>query len=222
LSRPLVVDALFPLLGHVLGPAETRYFAQIADVFPAFGRSFPLLAPRGQALAVPEGGLRALEALGFTAGDLPDLRPSRVREKLTEEAWKRHPASTEFPEGDYRAFRGALADYQARRFSGGNFEAALRRLDRSFGNYREQARRRVFSESATAEFHALQPLLRWIAGGQQARHLNLLSLRAALGEAGFAALAQRLGGLRAAPDESGIGAASVFAAEMPRWKEKRS
>lgn len=215
LSRPLVVDALFPLLGHVLGPAETRYFAQLADVFPAFGRGFPLLAPRGQALIVPEPGRRALEAIGFSAADLLDLRPSRVREKLTEEAWKRHPASAEFPEGGYRAFRDALAGYQGRRFPGGNFEGALRRLDRSFGNYREQARRMVFAEGAAPELRALQPLLRWIAGGQQDRHLNLLSLRAALGETGFAMLAERLG---AANDEGGIGAAAVFSADMPGWK----
>ncbi|HEX2612969.1 MAG TPA: bacillithiol biosynthesis BshC, partial [Fibrobacteria bacterium] len=216
LSRPLVVDTLFPLLGHVLGPAETRYFAQLADVFPAFGRSFPLLAPRGQALAVPESGLRALETLGFTAADLLDLRPSRVREKLTEEAWARHPASTEFPDAEYRAFRGTLSGYQERRFAGGNFEAALRRLDRSFGNYREQARRRVFAEDAAAGFRALQPLLRWLAGGQQDRHLNLLSLRAALGEAGFAALTERF---RAVGEEK-IGAATVLEADMPGWKEK--
>ena len=225
LSRPLVVDALFPVLGHVLGPAETRYFAQIADAFPVFGRSFPLLALRAQALVVPEEGLRALEALGFSVADLIDLRPSRVREILTEEAWKRHPAAAEFPEGDYRAFRDKLADYQGRRFAGGNFEAALRRLDRSFGNYREQARRQVFTENAAARFRALQPLLRWIAGGLQDRHLNLLSLRAALGEAGFAALAARLRTAGDATDTIGtidmgdIGATSVFAAEMKDWKE---
>ncbi len=217
LSRPLVADALFPLLGHVLGPAETRYFAQIADVFPVFGRSFPLLAPRAQAIVVPDAGFASLEALGFSAADLPDLRPSRVREGLTEEAWQRHPASSEFPEGDYREFRGRLSDYQARRFAGGNFEAALRRLDRSFGHYREQARRMVFAEAASGEFRALQPLLRWLAGGQQDRHLNLLSLRAALGEDGFAALARRL---RAAEDVDGIGTVAVFAAGIPAWKEK--
>lgn len=216
LSRPLVVDALFPLLGHVLGPAETRYFAQIADVFPVFGRSFPLLAPRGQALAVPERGLAALAALGFSAAELADLRPSRLRERLTDEAWKRHPASAEFPETDYKAFREKLSEYQGRCFAGGNFDAALRRLDRSFGNYREQARRMVFAETASAEFRALAPLLRWIAGGQQDRHLNLLSLRAALGEEGFAALAERL---RAAEPPEEIGAAVTIAAEMPLWKE---
>jgi hypothetical protein len=192
LTRPLVVDALFPALGHVLGPAELRYFAQLADVFPAFGRSFPLLAPRRQALVIPRAGLDTLKGIGFRAEELPDLRPSRVREHLTAEAWAKHPAAGDFPDADYRRFRESLGQYQGRRFAGGNFEAALRRLDRSFGHYREQARRLVFAEGAADRFRALQPLLRWLAGGAQDRHLNLLSLRGALGAEGFAELAAHL------------------------------
>ncbi len=197
LTRPLVVDTLFPALGHVLGPAELRYFGQLADVFSEFGRSFPLLSPRRQALGVHRSALSELEALGVQPGELFDLRPSRVREHLTAEAWRDHPAARAFPDADYLNFRAALAAYQAGSFpgnkDGGSFEGALRRLDRSFGNYREQARRLVFGERAAELFHALQPLLRWLAGGLQDRHLNLLSLRAALGGEGFAAWVAFLG-----------------------------
>lgn len=189
LSRPLVAGELFPVLGHVLGPAELRYFAQIADVFPAFGAALPPLAPRAQGTVVSAAGLREAARLGFTAGELQDLRPSHVRGRLTEEAWRRHAASREFPEADYRRFREALIGYQARLLPGAGFESPLRRFDRAFGHYREQARRRVYDRTAAADFQALRPLLRWLGNGTQDRHLNLLSLLDATGERGLAELA---------------------------------
>lgn len=200
LTRPLVVDSLFPTLGHILGPAELRYFAQIADVFPAFGCGFPALAPRQQSMLVPRAGLAALEALGFRGADLPDLKPSRVRAQLTDAAWRAHPAAAAFPDGGYAAFRAALADYEAARFprAGNRFDAARRKLDRALGHYRDAARAQVFTETAQERFHALQPLLRWLAGGSQDRHLNTLSLWNALETSGVtSSLTSGLGGFSA-------------------------
>jgi hypothetical protein len=202
LTRPLVVETLFPALGHVLGPAELRYFAQIADVFPAFGLSFPLLAPREQMMVVPAPGWAGLEALGFGAPELFDLRPSLVRERLTDRAWQDHDAARHFPEEAQARFQETLKDYQARWFPGADFEGPLRRLGRAFGHYRDRARKRVFEQSEAEAFQALQPLLRWIGNGAQDRHLNSLSLRNALGARGFAALKQEL--------EEAPGAARAF------------
>jgi bacillithiol biosynthesis cysteine-adding enzyme BshC len=197
LSRPLVVETLFPALGHVLGPAELRYFAQLADVFPVFGHSFPLVAPRQQALLVPQSGLHALSDLGFRVEDLTDLRPSRVRAQLTEQAWRAHPAAQDFPTESYARFRASLESYEASRFpgAGNRFDAARRRLDRAFGLHRDAARALVFAESAATRFAALQPLLRWLGGGSQDRHLNTLSLWNAWesgGAGGFSAYLSQL------------------------------
>jgi uncharacterized protein YllA (UPF0747 family) len=192
LTRPLVVEELFPTLGHVLGPAELRYFAQIADVFPAFDLSFPLLAPREQMMIVPAAGWRALQDLGFRAGELFDLRPSLVRERLTERAWQGHPAAQDFPESAQADFQAILKAYQARWFSGVDFDSSHRRLGRAFGHYRDQARKRVFEQHAAEAFQALQPLLRWLGNGAQDRHLGSLSLRSALGARGFAVLKEML------------------------------
>jgi bacillithiol biosynthesis cysteine-adding enzyme BshC len=182
LTRPLIVEQLFPALGHVLGPAELRYFAQLADVFPAFGESFPLVAPRRQAMLVPRADLMALEALGFRADELTDLRPSRVRAHLTEQAWRGHPAAAAFPDAEYERFREALKAYETENFpaAANRFETARRRLDRALGYHRDTARALVFAASAAEQFRALQPLLRWCAGGAQDRHLNSLSLWNAL------------------------------------------
>jgi bacillithiol biosynthesis cysteine-adding enzyme BshC len=192
LTRPLVVEALFPALAHVLGPAELRYFAQIADVFPAFDLSMPLLAPRQQAVALRRAAWGEFEALGFHPEELFDLRPTLVRERLTERAWKGHPAARAFPDDAHRALEDSLKAYQGRWFPGADFSSPLRRLGRAFGNYRERARRRVFEQSASEAFRALQPLLRWLGNGAQDRHLNTLSLRAALGAEGFAGLKREL------------------------------
>ncbi len=208
LSRPLVVESLFPVLGHVLGPAELRYFAQIADVFPAYGCSFPVLAPRAQATVVPATGLRRLEAMGFTAPDLHDLSPSRVRARLTEDAWNGHAAAHDFPGQDFARFKKALAGYQMRHFPGAGFDPALRRFDRAFAHYREQARRRVYEIAAAGSYAELRPLLRWLGSGAQDRHLNLLSLRAAVGAEGLALLAGQ-------PPETGDTGA-VYVADEPQ------
>ncbi len=197
LTRPLVVDALFPTLGHVLGPAELRYFAQLADVFPAFDRGFPLLAPRQQALVVPEAALRELESLGFQAVDPSDLTPSRVRARLTETAWAGHAAAAAFPDAAHARVSDAMAAYQAEFFpaAGNRFDAARRRLDRAVARYRDAARALVFAEAGQRRFEALQPLLRWLAGGSQDRHLNTLSLWNALeacGEGTFDAYGEAL------------------------------
>ncbi|MCD6023397.1 MAG: hypothetical protein K0Q91_313 [Fibrobacteria bacterium] len=207
LTRPLVVEALFPALGHVLGPAELRYFAQIADVFPAFGLSFPLLAPRDQRMLVPASGWNALEALGFRPEELFDLRPSLARERLTERAWQGHPAAANFPEGAQRGLLEALKAYQARWFPGADFDASHRRLGRAFGHYREQARKRVFEQKGAEALQALQPLLRWLGNGAQDRHLNSLSLRHALGAGGFAAWKE------ARPDPQGSACATPWTDE---------
>lgn len=186
LTRPLVVDALFPALGHVLGPAELRYFAQLAEVFPAFGRGFPLLAPRQQALLIPAAALRQLDSLGFTPSDMPTLTPSRLRARFTETAWAAHAAADAFPGEELARLREALARYQSRFFpaAGNRFEAARRRLERALEHHRETARALVFAETGQKRFEALKPLLRWLAGGSQDRHLNTLSLWNALEKGG--------------------------------------
>jgi hypothetical protein len=195
LTRPLVVEALFPTLAHVLGPAELRYFAQLADVFPAFGFSMPLLAPRRQATVISRASWSAFEALGFRVEELFELRPTLVRERLTERAWKDHPAAQAFPDEAHRALETSLKAYHERWFPGADFASPLRRLGRAFGHYREQARRRVFEQAASAAYRDLQPLLRWLGNGAQDRHLNTLSLRAALGAQGFEALKREVAGV---------------------------
>jgi hypothetical protein len=201
LSRPLVAESLFPVLGHVLGPAELRYFAQLSEVFPAFGFSMPPVAPRQQTLVCPEKEWRRLQDLGIQPGELPETGPSRLRARLTEKAWLEHPASANFPKAAFDEFSGTLRRYQSNLPGTGGLEAGMRRLEKAFGRYREAARQAVFTASAAKTHASMLPLLRWLGNGAQDRHLNLLSLRNAMGEGNFA---QWAGSLRSEAAELSI------------------
>ena len=193
LTRPLVVEEIFPLLGHVLGPAELRYFAQLADVFPAFGKSFPLLAPRQQLLACAKPDWERLAALGVNPEDAPAFGPSHLRALLSERAWKNHPAAKAFPDGAFQEFARFLKEYQDKSLPGpGALDSGLRRMERAFGRYRDAAKQAVFSREASEVYASFLPLLRWLGNGSQDRHINLLSLRNILGGDGFGELTNLL------------------------------
>lgn len=46
LSRPFLLEGLFPILGHVLGPAELKYFALVQKLFPLLKIQSPLVIKR--------------------------------------------------------------------------------------------------------------------------------------------------------------------------------
>lgn len=46
LLRPLYQDALLPTVAYVGGPAEIAYFAQLKEVYQAFGMPMPVICPR--------------------------------------------------------------------------------------------------------------------------------------------------------------------------------
>lgn len=66
LLNPLYQDTLFPALFHVLGPAETSYFAQVRPLYDHFGMTPPVLMPRHSLTVVTQRTISALEDLGIT------------------------------------------------------------------------------------------------------------------------------------------------------------
>ena len=185
LSRPLVAETLFPVLGHILGPGEIRYFGELSEVFPAFGFFHPLLAPRQHLLVSPEKDWKRLQDLGILAKGFPELDPSQIRSKLVELAWERHSASKTFPMTTFKKSIQELRQFQATLPPYGALDAGLRKLEGAFERYRLSARQAVFTGKEAEALTELLPLLRWLGHGFQDRHLNLFSLRKALGEEGF-------------------------------------
>ena len=56
-TRPLVQDAILPVLAQVVGPGETAYYAQLTEAFERFGSVVPPLWPR-MSFTVVDGPIR--------------------------------------------------------------------------------------------------------------------------------------------------------------------
>ncbi|MCG7407809.1 bacillithiol biosynthesis cysteine-adding enzyme BshC [Paenibacillus sp. ACRRX] len=70
LTRPLMQDYLFPVLGTVLGPGEIAYWAQTKDSFHVCGMRMPILWPR-MGFTCVEGTLqKLLQKYGVEAADI--------------------------------------------------------------------------------------------------------------------------------------------------------
>ena len=65
LLRPVVQNALFPVLGVVLGPAETAYYAQIGGLHDHFGLERPAILPRTGMTIIERGVATRLAELGI-------------------------------------------------------------------------------------------------------------------------------------------------------------
>ena len=63
LLRPVIQNALFPVLGVVLGPAETAYYAQIGGLHDHFGLPRPAILPRTSMTIIEPGVGRRLAEL---------------------------------------------------------------------------------------------------------------------------------------------------------------
>jgi Bacillithiol biosynthesis BshC len=211
LTRMVVTESVLPVLGHVLGPAEMRYAAQLAQVFARFTGGMPLLHPRQSALLVPEAVAAVLDAHGMAAEQWPGLTPSAWRAHLRQRVWRQSDASLNPPTAWFAGWRDQAGAWLARHMPAGEkaggtggrggssdgdngggkpstpleaFERSLRgdllRLERTA----QEALARRLSPYRDAT-RLLRPLA---CGAGQERHLNLMSVWAALGDEGMRGL----------------------------------
>jgi uncharacterized protein YllA (UPF0747 family) len=181
-TRPLIADAIFPVLGHVLGPAEIRYFAQMSRLFPETTGDMPLVHPRMTAAVASDSARRDFLREGLDIPELVRVGPSGLRAKLEERTWKAHPASAALsPEPDRLWLEGL------RKVHGAHFKDAgpLDRLEKTMASAWKRYLRsleRMAYDAASGSGARLFSHLRWLGGGVgQDRHLNLASLLDALG-----------------------------------------
>ncbi|MBJ6363146.1 bacillithiol biosynthesis cysteine-adding enzyme BshC [Paenibacillus sp. GCM10012307] len=66
LTRPLMQDYLFPVLGTVLGPGEIAYWALTSDAFKALGMNMPIVVPRLSFTFVDRTAQKHMERYGMT------------------------------------------------------------------------------------------------------------------------------------------------------------
>ncbi len=225
-TRPLLADTLLPVLGHVLGPSELRYFAQMAPAFTAWTGDMPLVHPRQSVSVAADFDRDLFAAEGMSLAEAAVLKPSDLRARLRRKAWDSHPAARAIPAGPPRELLDALRLAHARHFRDtGPLDRLERSLQRSWGRYLAALGNMAYAEAASgsggrgagdagesggqggpagAGEAELFGRLRWLGnGGGQDRHLNLHSLLDAVGEDGVEDL---IGKLAADPDAAEPGA----------------
>lgn len=196
-TRPLAADALFPVLGHVLGPAELRYFAQLAPLFLESTGDMPLVHPRMTAAVAPAAAFEDFRAEGLDLRDAIRLGPSRLRSRLADRHWRAHPASTALSAAPVEAWLAEMRAVHGRHFRD---TGPIDRFERAFGGawkrYLGSLERLAFAGEAENK-RGLFDHLRWLGNGMgQDRHLGLGSLIDALGEDGFSALREAIDPIR--------------------------
>lgn len=104
LSRPLVVDTLFPIGVHVLGPGELNYFAQISPLYQWLGLEFPQIAPRMHATLDRPKDLLFFKQLGTSITEMRGYGPGRFSQwffhKHAPETWHQGWWSWTIPDTD--------------------------------------------------------------------------------------------------------------------------
>jgi len=188
-SRPLAADAIFPVLGHVLGPAELRYFAQLAPLFLAATGDMPLVQPRMTAAIAPEAAFESFLSEGLDFPESLRFGPGALRARLTERAWRAHPASSALPASPNEKWLEGLRKTQARHFKdAGPLERFERELGISWKRYLRNLEKAAYA-SAAPRARILFDHLRWLGNGLgQDRHLTLGSLLNEIGRDGLAKL----------------------------------
>ena len=198
-TRVLAIESFLPVLGHVLGPAELRYFAQVAPAFLEQTGDMPLVHPRMSVAVAPYSAIAGFAALGIGLPEAAALKPSALRIRLTEKAWKTHPAAVDLPLAPPPELLDGLRRAHARHFAdAGPFEKLDRSLKGSWERYLRSLGRMAYAQSLAAGpaaasdapgnggESALFRRLRWLGNGMgQDRHLNLHSLLDLLGRRGL-------------------------------------
>ncbi|MGL1901234.1 MAG: bacillithiol biosynthesis cysteine-adding enzyme BshC [Fibrobacterales bacterium] len=82
LTRPLVCDSIFPVVAHVLGPAELRYFGVLAPLYQYLSIPFPMVFPRCHATIGFNEFYDLAESLGCEPAQIPTMSHIEMVEQL--------------------------------------------------------------------------------------------------------------------------------------------
>ena len=191
-TRPLIADKIFPVLGHILGPGELRYFSQLAPLFLETTGGMPLLHPRMTASIAPKSISEEFEKLGFDFLSVMEKGPDWFRQELKQKFWKDFSGSKEFSAFEKVWLEGskkALEDLSENLFSDtkdqGPRMAWEKALAKNWKKYLKQMQKRIFSQAKDQTENCFV-YLKWMGNGLgQDRHLNFASLFNLFGLEGF-------------------------------------
>ncbi len=187
LSRPLLIESLFPVLGHSLGPAELRYFAQLGGAFQSLTGGAPLVQARPRLTILSETEFKLSESLGmnsfdmirYSAGDWKDCLLQIVKSEtvLKEPSNSEKLLWTELEKLNFNDFWAKLEEIHSQ--IAGHDTSALTafkgRFDATWFRYRRSLLKQTLREqlqNPQSKSSAVEQLARWMGRGRpQDRHL---------------------------------------------------
>jgi uncharacterized protein YllA (UPF0747 family) len=192
-SRPLAADAIFPVLGHVLGPAELRYFAQLAPLFMEVHGDMPLVHPRMTAAAAPAEAFEAFHGENLDLGELMRFGPAALRSRLSDRLWRSHPAASALSMGPAERWLDGVRKTHERHFKdSGPMDRLEKDLGASWKRYLRSLEKASFANAARQK-QSLFDHLRWLGNGMgQDRHMSLPSMLNAIGKDGMASMREQI------------------------------
>ncbi len=174
-SRPLIADFIFPLLGHVLGPSELKYFAQLAPIFMQWTGDMPLLQPRQSAAIMSEEVYVKFQNL--QQENPAQLLPSALKAQLIEKLWNEKTSNAKFTWENFYVrgedlHRLHITEFQDKT----SLDLLEKRLQQVWNRYLQTLKRQNFNTQKN-NFSDLFSGLNWLGKGRgQDRHMNMLSL----------------------------------------------
>lgn len=188
-TRPLITDYIFPVLGHVLGPAELKYFAQMSRLFLETTGDMPLLQPRMTAVVMPKHAWLDFQTEGLEFKDIVSMGASGLRAKFADQVWKQHPASAVFSTQPGEAWVSELSKAHGQFFQDtGSLERFQKTIAIGWKRYLHSLEKLAYQSIAPSK-EKLFDHLNWLGGGKgQDRHLNFPSLLSLIGKKGIDSL----------------------------------
>ncbi len=172
LSRPLVCDTIFPVVAHVLGPAELRYFGVLAPLYSLFGIPFPMVVSRCHATITMNSFSELSDVLGCSIDELAHKKTSEITQGVGAKIFKDKNLQGLFAEVNV----GLLEQVSKAVGSDGLKNYVEHQVGLIQKNVQMKTNKKLVDQDKA--LHALiQFVTLWFAKGRkQERHLNLISL----------------------------------------------
>ena len=188
LSRPLLIEGVFPALGHVLGPNELGYFLQLEETFQKWFGHRPLLSPRMSATWMSRQQFMSMQEEGVDKEKIPFIVPSEFRRQFVEQRWAQTLEQQSW-KGNISSNLQGILDFlrTAGKLPSSPkytplFTTFKERLGKQ-GDWLESKLKKMTLKKYATEYQSHKSTLHWLAQGHgQDRHLNWLSIVNSVGE----------------------------------------